>query len=336
MTFGAMAAWQGWLLLAGATALAVFIFRLKVRPRKVRGAVAAFLGPRAERCAGADAVGAHPPRRVSRHHRRDRDRSGAGAGLRPSRVAGRARARTTGAVGRSVIVIDSSWSMLARTSGGGTRWSRAIADARRLAAGVRRRGRARHDRRRPGRGTDSRSRADRIGARSHHARRRRRGRLAGRRRRRRRVLHHRRRDAAGRATAGVLVRSVFESADNVGITAFDIRPALGGPSAAGQAYLEIANFGPAQQVHLTLARGDGVAARSAVRHGGRRDAQAGRSTSIAAATRGARARSRRAATRWRWTTRPSPGSSGRGRCAVTVVGEQTEWLAHLFAAESRT
>ena len=36
MTFGAMAAWQGWLLLAGATALAVFIFRLKVRPRKVR------------------------------------------------------------------------------------------------------------------------------------------------------------------------------------------------------------------------------------------------------------------------------------------------------------
>jgi hypothetical protein len=36
MTFGAMAAWPGWLLLAGATALAIVIFRLKVRPRKVR------------------------------------------------------------------------------------------------------------------------------------------------------------------------------------------------------------------------------------------------------------------------------------------------------------
>ena len=36
MTFGAMAAWAGWLLLAGATALAIVIFRLKVRPRKVR------------------------------------------------------------------------------------------------------------------------------------------------------------------------------------------------------------------------------------------------------------------------------------------------------------
>src|SRR6185295_17943811 len=39
-----------------------------------------------------------------------------------------------GAGTRVLVVIDSSWSMLAKTSGGETRWDRAIAEARRLAA----------------------------------------------------------------------------------------------------------------------------------------------------------------------------------------------------------
>ena len=37
-----------------------------------------------------------------------------------------------------LIVLDSSWSMLARTRSGETRWERAIAEARRVAAGGRR------------------------------------------------------------------------------------------------------------------------------------------------------------------------------------------------------
>src|SRR6185295_6395775 len=39
-----------------------------------------------------------------------------------------------GAGTRVLVVIDSSWSMLARTSGGETRWDRAIAEARAIAA----------------------------------------------------------------------------------------------------------------------------------------------------------------------------------------------------------
>ena len=35
MTFGAMAAWQAWLLLAGAAALAAALFRIKLRPPRL-------------------------------------------------------------------------------------------------------------------------------------------------------------------------------------------------------------------------------------------------------------------------------------------------------------
>ena len=34
-TFGAMAAWQAWVLIAGASGLAAYLFLLKVRPRRV-------------------------------------------------------------------------------------------------------------------------------------------------------------------------------------------------------------------------------------------------------------------------------------------------------------
>ena len=49
---------------------------------------------------------------------------------RPAPALGAAAA----ARGRLLIVVDSSWSMLARTGGGETRWERAVAEARRLAA----------------------------------------------------------------------------------------------------------------------------------------------------------------------------------------------------------
>src|SRR4029079_1096558 len=50
--------------------------------------------------------------------------------VRPSRLAGAGVAGR----GRTLIVLDSSWSMLARTQGRETRWDRAIAEARRVAA----------------------------------------------------------------------------------------------------------------------------------------------------------------------------------------------------------
>src|SRR6185295_8584351 len=43
-------------------------------------------------------------------------------------------------------------------------------------------------------------------------------------------------------------------ADNVGITAFDVRPSME-PGGDDEAYLEAANFGPAQQVRVTIVRG---------------------------------------------------------------------------------
>jgi hypothetical protein len=55
--------------------------------------------------------------------------------------------------------------------------------------------------------------------------------------------------------AGVVVHSVFEAAENVAITALEVRPALGTANSS-DAYLEIANFArSAQTVRLTLTRG---------------------------------------------------------------------------------
>ena len=56
--------------------------------------------------------------------------------------------------------------------------------------------------------------------------------------------------------AGVVVHSVFEAAENVAITALDVRPALGAGNSS-DAYLEIANFARSSQtVRLTLTRGN--------------------------------------------------------------------------------
>lgn len=249
-----MAAGQAWALLAGAVALAVFLFLLKVRPRRVRipslllwGRVLddrreLTLWERIRRAVSLVITAAIALALML-------------AFLRPARAAGVGAADTSR--GRVAIVLDSSWSMLARTRGGGTRWDRAIADARRLASGS------------SGGEIALATTADGLvegptndlalidaaldrltpagpGAAALP-------RIAG-------------ADSVYFITDGasarprddsVLVRSVFETAANAGITAFDIRPSLGG-TAAGEAYLEIGNFGPAQKVHLTLERG-GVA-----------------------------------------------------------------------------
>jgi hypothetical protein len=129
MTFGAMAGWQAWVLLAGAGGLAAFLFLLKVRPRRV-SVPSLLLWTQV----------LNDPRELTLWERIRRAVSlvitvaiavALVLGLaRPSR----ARAVTEVTPGRLVIVIDSSWSMLAHTRTGETRWSRAIAEARRLAA----------------------------------------------------------------------------------------------------------------------------------------------------------------------------------------------------------
>src|SRR5438067_11109682 len=136
MTFGAMAAWQGWLLLAGASALAVYLFRLKVRPRRVRVPSLLFWS-RVLNDSRELTLWERIRRAVSLVITAAIAIALALAFLRPalSKVEGPSRAlgATGTAAGRTVIVVDSSWSMLARTQGS-TRWSRAIADARRLTA----------------------------------------------------------------------------------------------------------------------------------------------------------------------------------------------------------
>ena len=143
--------------------------------------------------------------------------------------------------------------MLARTRSGATRWDRAIADARRLAAGAS--GDVALATTADGlvEGPTTDRRADRNGTGPHRAL----GggaaawpQLAG-----ADFVYFITDGAVARALdAGVIVHSVFESAPNAGITAFEVRPSLE-RGAAGDAYLEVVNFGPAQKVRVVLTRG---------------------------------------------------------------------------------
>ncbi len=216
MTFGAMAAWQAWVLVAGAAGLAVWLFRLKVRPRRVL-VPSLLLWRRVLSDSRELTFWERIRRAVSLVVTAAIAVALALALARPARAIG----GTEASRGPLMIVIDSSWSLLARTRGGETRWARAIAEARRLASAA------------TGEG----------GAAAWPQ-------LAG-----RDVVHFITDGSIARPLdRGVIVHSVFEPAANVGITAFDIRPSLGG-AAAGEAYLEVANFGPAQAVHVTLRRG---------------------------------------------------------------------------------
>ena len=323
MTFGAMAAWPGWVLLAGVSALAVFLFRLKVRPRRVRVPSLLFWG-RVLNDARELTLWERIRRAVSMVMTIAIAIALALAVLRPSRALG----ATGTAAGRTVIVLDSSWSMLARTHGGGTRWNRAIAEARRLTAssGGEVALATTADGLVEGPTADRaliESALDRIaptgaGSAAWPA-------VAG-------------ADAVYFITDGamarprdpaVLVRSVFESADNVAVTAFDIRPALGGPG-AGEAYLEVANFGPAQQVHVTLGRAAAsvfdrrfdMAAGETLRQVVRLDRGGDPAVRARVDARGNALAIDDEAVAWFERARP---------LSITVVGEQTEWLAHLFA-----
>ncbi len=122
-----MAAWQAWALIIGAGGAAAWLFFLKVRPPRV--AVPSLL----------------LWRRVLDEKREltwwERVRKAVSlvatilvAVMLALAVTRPGPAVAGGSRGRVLIVLDSSWSMLAKTSSGETRWDRAVEMARRLAA----------------------------------------------------------------------------------------------------------------------------------------------------------------------------------------------------------
>lgn len=157
--------------------------------------------------------------------------------------------------GRTLIVIDSSWSMATRTASGGSRWDRALQEARRLAEGADDEvalattadGLVAGPTTDPtlivnalkglsAGGGDAASWPQLAGSDSVHF-----------------VTDG---AVAHPVAAGVVVHSVFEAAENVAITALDVRPALVAGNSS-DAYLEIANFARSSQtVRLTLTRGN--------------------------------------------------------------------------------
>jgi hypothetical protein len=258
MSFGAMAAWQAWILLLGVGALAVWLFRLKVRPPRV-SVPSLMLWRRV-----LDQV-----RELTWWERIRRAVSLVVTVLLALALALAATrpgpGRTGTSRGRVVIVLDSSWSMLARTRGGETRWDRAVAEARRLAASAGGEEVALAttaegliegpttdvalietaiDQLSPSGGGDAAwpevGGAERV---------------------------HFLTDGALVRPLGpaVVVDSVFEAAPNVAITAFEVRPSAAAPDGPGAAYLEIANYADvAQAVRLTVSRGTAIIADTSI------------------------------------------------------------------------
>lgn len=337
MTFGAMTAWQGWLLLAGAGAVAAWLFLLKVRPPRV--VIPSLLLWRRVLDEARDLTLWERIRRVVSLVLTVA--VAVAIALAVARPSGTGGAAASASRGRLLIVIDSSWSMLTRTAHGETRWDRAIAEARRLASAAAGdeialattadglvEGPTRDlaliesglDRIAPAGGE--------IGAWP---------RVAGASR-----VYFITDGGVGRPLdPGVSVHSVFEPAPNVAITAFSVRPPIGrsgDPVPAGvrptdrggDAYLEIANFAAqGQRVRLVIARGDATILDRQVDVG---PGEALRQVVPLPAAGEARLRARIEAPQnalpiddeaFAWMTRTQPLS-------VVVVGQQTAWLAGLF------
>jgi hypothetical protein len=252
MSFGAMTAWQAVLLVAAAGAVAAWLFLIKIRPPRVN--VPSLLFWRRvldqkrdetwwERVRRAVSLAATVLVAVA-------------LALAVARPGPRAASSSRGKV---LIVLDSSWSMLASTSGGGTRWDRAIREARALAAAA---GgddialattadglvegptgdlalvETALDRLAPTGGSTA--PWPRVGGAD--------------------TVHFLTDGAHARGLdRSVVVHSVYEPAANAAITAFDARPMPSGGAAAAEAYLEIANYAAQeQQIRVTITRGPSV------------------------------------------------------------------------------
>ncbi|HEY7475603.1 MAG TPA: BatA and WFA domain-containing protein [Vicinamibacterales bacterium] len=252
MSFGAMAGWQAALLIAAAAGAAAWLFLLRIRPPRVNVPSLLFW------------------RRVLDQKRdetwweRFRRAVSLAATILIALALAMAVARpgpraASATRGRMLIVIDSSWSMLAETSSGDTRWDRAIREARALAASA---GgddialattgdglvegptsdqaliETAIERLAPSGGVNA--PWPRVGGAD--------------------VVHFLTDGAHLRALdRSVVVHSVYERAANVAITAFDARPIPARGAAAAEAYLEIANYSPKpQQVRVTISRGAAI------------------------------------------------------------------------------
>ena len=248
MSFGAMATWQAALLLAGAAAVAAALFLIKLRPPRLL-VPSLLLWRRVLDESRELTLWERIRRAVSLVLTVLIALALALAITRPGR-----RADANVQAGRLLIVMDSSLSMQAHTASGETRWERAVAEARRLIAaasggevavattaeglveGPTTDGtlvETALDRLSPGGGDAAWPRLANAGA-----------------------VHFLTDGAVPRQVEpSVIVHSVFEAAPNVAVTALDVRPSFD-PAAAGDAYLEIANFAAApQKVRLTLQRG---------------------------------------------------------------------------------
>ena len=331
MTFGAMASWEAWLLLLGAGVLAAALFFIKLRPPRIlipslalwqRVLDASPEVTRWERIRRAVSLVVTVAIAVAL----------ALALARPSRIAGRG----TAAPGRILVVLDSSWSMQAKTRGRDTRWDRAIAEARRLAASSDQVAIATTadglvegptdeavliesalGRLRPA-GADARSWPAVPGV---------------------DAVHFITDGAVARQVdPAVIVHSVFEPVGNVAITAFDVRPSLtpdrrGPGSQIGQAYLEVANFAPeAQKVHITLVRGNVTVADNRVDMGA---GEAYRQV-IPLSRQGDPALRAHVEAADNALDVDDDGFAWISRArllSIVVAGEHTEWLRRLFAGD---
>jgi aerotolerance regulator-like protein len=329
MTFAAMASWEAWFLLLGAAALAAALFFIKLRPPRILIPSLA-LWQRVLDASPEVTAWERIRRAVSLVVTVAIALALALAIARPSRIAG------SGTVtrGRILIVLDSSWSMLAKTRGRDTRWDRAIAEARRLAASSDQVAIATTadglvegptdeavliesalGRLRPA-GADATAWPAVAGL---------------------DAVHFITDGASARQLdPAVIVHSVFEAVGNVAITAFDVRPSLGpdrrGPgSQIGQAYLEVANFAPvAQKVHITLVRGNVTVADNRV------DMAPGEAYRqiIALPRQGDPALRAHVDAADNALDVDDDGFAWIGRArllAIAVVGEHTEWLRRLLA-----
>ncbi len=245
-----MAAWQAWLLLAAAAALAAGLFLIKLRPPRLL-VPSILLWSRVLDDARQQTLWERIRRAVSLIATIVIALALALAVVRP----GRAADGGTRAAGRLLIVLDASWSMEAATRRGETRWERAVAEARRLftsSSGAEMALATTADGLVEGPTTDlalietslERSRPGGGDATAWP-------RLAG-----ATAVHFITDGATARPLdPAVVVHSVFEPAPNVGITALEVRPSLT-PGHAGDAYLEIGNFAStAQKVRVRINRG---------------------------------------------------------------------------------
>ena len=326
MTFGAVPGWLGWLILAAAAALAVRLFLVKLRPPRMF-IPSLLLWRRVLDDAREQTLWERIRRAVSLVVTVLIALALALAAVRPGRSAGGGQS-----TGRLLIVLDSSLSMEAATGRGETRWARGVAEARRLFAsssGAELALATTADGLVEGPTTDLallESALDRVrpGGGDAAAW----PRLAG-----ASAVHFITDGAAARTIdAAVTVHTVFEPADNVGITALEVRPSLT-PGTAGDAYLEVGNYAAAaQKVRLRVTRG-GVEALDREFDMGPSEVMRqvipvpqGGDAALQVLVEAPKNALEADDTAFAWVARSRP-------IAVTVVGDRTEWLREAFARD---